>query len=223
MEEFVSSDVGLLDLLRKVSPQTVNQLAEAMGVTATAVRQRLTRLMGQGLVERAVQPGGRGRPSHQYRLTKLGRRRTGANFADLAVALWEEIREIKDPEVRRGLLRRISRRMADQYADHIHGETTEEKMQSLAELFADKQIPFEVARGEGGLPILNATACPYPELAEQDRGICAMERLLFEEVLGEEIRLSSCRLDGASCCEFEPRASADKAADKAAAEGGRGQ
>ena len=205
MDDFVSSDVGLLDLLRKVSPQTVNQLAEAMQVTATAVRQRLTRLMGQGLVERAVQSGGRGRPSHQYRLTDEGRRRTGANFADLAVALWQEIREIQDPEVRRGLLRRISRRLAEQYADQVRGETIEEKMESLAALFAEKRIPFEVERGQSGLPILNAVACPYPELAEQDRGICAMERLLFEEVLGEEMRLSACRLDGAGCCEFEPR------------------
>jgi hypothetical protein len=36
----------------------------------------------------------------RFRLTEKGRRRAGANFADLAIALWQEIREIKDPEVR---------------------------------------------------------------------------------------------------------------------------
>lgn len=200
----ISSDVGLLDLLRKVSPQTVTQLSEAMGVTATAVRQRLTRLMGQGLVERASQAAGRGRPSHQYRLTSAGRRKTGANFADLSIALWEEIRTIRDPEIRQGLLQRISRRLAVQYAEEISGTTLEEKMDSLVEMFARKRIPFEVSRTAEGLPVLNANACPYPDLAEQDRGICAMERLLFEEILGEEIRLSACRLDGATCCEFAP-------------------
>jgi DeoR family transcriptional regulator, suf operon transcriptional repressor len=40
-------------------------------------------------------------------------------------------------------------------------------------------------------------------LAEQDRGICGVERMLFSELLGENIRLSECRLDGASCCRFE--------------------
>lgn len=205
--DIVSSDVGLLDLLRQTSPQTVTQLAGAMGVTATAVRQRLTRLLGQGYIERASQPAGRGRPSHQYRLTASGRRQTGANFADLAVALWEEIRAIKDPEVRKGLLTRISKRLADQYAEEITGDTLLEKMDSLAAMFARKRIPFEVSFSDG-LPVLNATACPYPELAEQDRGICGMERLLFEEMLGEEIRLSTCRLDGADCCEFTPKGAA---------------
>ncbi|MCA9173963.1 MAG: MarR family transcriptional regulator [Planctomycetales bacterium] len=205
--EIVSSDVGLLDLLRKVSPQTVNQLADAMGVTATAVRQRLTRLMAQGLVERASQATRRGRPSHQYRLTLAGRRRTGANFADLAVALWEEVRAIGDPEVRRGLLQRISRRLAERYSEQISGTTLEEKMESLAAFFAQKRIPFVVSQSSEGLPILNATACPYPDLAEQDRSVCAMERLLFEEMLGQQIRLSNCRLDGGGCCEFTPGAS----------------
>lgn len=207
MDEFVSSDAALLDLLRKQSPQTVSQLAETMGVTATAVRQRLSRLLGQGLIQRdsSAAANGRGRPSHHYRLTDRGRRRTGANFADLALVLWQELREVKDPELRRGLLKRIARRMADQYSDEVTGATVEQRMKSLAELFSRRQVPFEVEQDSSGLPILNALACPYPELAEQDRGICAMERLMFEEVLGEEIRLSSCRLDGGGCCEFEPR------------------
>jgi predicted ArsR family transcriptional regulator len=51
--------------------------------------------------------------------------------------------------------------------------------------------------------VLTALACPYPELADQDRSVCAMERMLFAEVLGESVRLSKCRLDGDTCCSFE--------------------
>ena len=131
-----------------------------------------------------------------------GRRRTGANFADLAMALYQEIRQIKDPEVRRGLLLRISRRMAESYGAQITGQTTAERMTSLAELFKERQIPFEVSL-EGKLPVLNALACPYPQLAEQDHSICAMERMMFAELLGENIRLTQCRLEGHNCCTFE--------------------
>jgi predicted ArsR family transcriptional regulator len=63
-------------------------------------------------------------------------------------------------------------------------------------------VPFEVER-KGQLPVLTALACPYPELAEQDRSVCAMERLLMSELIGEDVRLSECRLDGDSCCRFE--------------------
>jgi len=51
--------------------------------------------------------------------------------------------------------------------------------------------------------VLRAVTCPYPELADQDRSICAMERLLFAEVLGTNVRLSGCRLEGNSECTFE--------------------
>src|SRR5262245_8227565 len=93
-----SSDVALLDLLRKHGPLSIAQLKAPMQVTATAVRQRLVRLLAQGDIERTTERVSRGRPLHRYALTDKGRRRAGANFADLAIALWQEIREIKDPE-----------------------------------------------------------------------------------------------------------------------------
>jgi predicted ArsR family transcriptional regulator len=137
-------------------------------------------------------------------LTKEGRRKTGANFAELAIALWQEIRQIADPEIRRGLLQRIARRLAAAYADRVQGQSLEERMEALSELYAERRIPFSVER-EGDLPVLTALACPYPELAEQDRAICGLERMLFSEVLGEELRLGECRLDGGVSCRFEPR------------------
>src|SRR5687767_15025242 len=118
-----TSDQALLDLLRTEGSQGVAQLASAMGVTATAVRQRLTRLLAQGDIERTAERISRGRPVYRYGLTDKGRRRAGANFADLAMALWQEIRGIKDPEIRRGLLGRISGRMATLYAGQIRGSS----------------------------------------------------------------------------------------------------
>jgi len=209
-----TSDLQILDLLRKQSALSVSQLISQTGVTATAVRQRLTRLLSQGLIEREALTGGRGRPSHKYKLTDLGRRSAGANFADLAVALWQEVREIKDQEIRRGLLKRLSKRMAESYAEQIHGDSVGERMESLAEMFTARQIPFEVKQvpasaattNERSLPVLSAHACPYPALAEQDQSICAMERMMFSELLGENVKLASCRLNGDPCCTFSPTA-----------------
>ncbi|MFV1966268.1 MAG: helix-turn-helix transcriptional regulator, partial [Pirellulaceae bacterium] len=195
------SDVAVLDLLRRRGSATVSDLVVAMDVTATAVRQRLTRLVAQGLVERSSSRGGRGRPSHHYLLSAKGRRKTGANFADLALALWREIHALEDSELRRTLLGGISRRLAEMYAESVEGESLAERMESLAELFNERRIPFAV-ESEAGLPVLTALACPYPDLAEQDRDVCVMERELFTEVLGENMRLDQCRLDGGKCCQF---------------------
>jgi predicted ArsR family transcriptional regulator len=215
-DEIVPSDVSILDLLRKRDQVTVSELATAMAVTATAVRQRLTRLMAQGFIQRTVVREGRGRPSHHYSLTTKGRRKTGANFADLAVALWQEVRAIGDTEVRRGLLQRISRRLAAQYGERMDGATVGERMEAVAELMGDRQIPFEVDHDKA-LPVLHALACPYPELAEMDRGVCAMERMLLSEMLGQNVRLERCRLDGDSCCTFEVQPTVASAASSSPA------
>ena len=196
------SDRTIVDYLRRRSVATIGDLVEFTGVTATAVRQRLTRLMEKGFVARESTAAGRGRPMHRYSLTPAGLRSGGTNYDNLAQVLWEEIREVRDPEVRQGLLKRVAERLADVYRDQIHGETLRERMTELVQLMSGQDLPFEIDESEE-LPVLTALACPYPDLAEQDRGVCAMEKMLLSNVLGEGLKLSSCRLDGANCCTFE--------------------
>ena len=200
--DLVPSDVAILDLLRKQQEMTVAQLSAAMQVTATAVRQRLNRLLDQQYITRMAIKAGRGRPSHRYLLTPKGERKTGANFADLAIALWQEIRSIDNVEIRRGLLQRISKRLTVMYGDQIQAETIAERLDQFGDLLTDREVPFSVSE-EGDLPVLTMLACPYPGLAEQDRSICSMERMMLADVLGSSVALTECRLDGDNCCTFE--------------------
>ncbi len=200
LPERKSNDV--LELLRRSGGMRIQELSADLGVTATAVRQRLNPLMVKGFVQRQLVREGRGRPFHRYEMTELGRRQTGSNFSDLATALWEEVRSMPDPEVRRGLLKRLSQRMANQYVDSVVGETPAARMESLTRLFAERDIPFEVQQMEGQLPVLKALGCPYTGLAETDRSVCAMERMMFGELVGAKLQLQECRLDGAHCCTF---------------------
>lgn len=233
-----SSDRGLLDLLRKEGSLGITELAAAMHVTATAVRQRLGRLMGLGLITRETLKPPRGRPSHRYALTDKALRQSGHNFVDLSLALWQEIRSIKEPEIRTGLLKRLSERMANEYRSQIQGNTLEERFESVAALFGNRNIPLsvdyvgtnlpvtspnaavststapddrsvEVVESSPELPILSVWACPYPQLAEQDRGICSLEKMLLTDLLGTRVKLTECRLDGGNCCRFQTAAVPD--------------
>jgi predicted ArsR family transcriptional regulator len=205
MSSVCPSDANLLDLLRKQDSMTVAQFEEALGVTATAVRQRLNRLLALGYVERDAEgTRGRGRPSYRYRLTMAGRRNAGVNFADLAIALWQELRSLKDRDVQRGLLQRIAQRLQAGYRTAAEGATLDQRMEAVAKIFRDRQIPFEVQHRPGQLPVLTALACPYPELADEDRTICAMERMLISDLLEHPVTLERCRLNGSKVCTFEP-------------------
>lgn len=199
------SDRAIIDFLRRENSCTVSELVDFVGVTATAVRQRLRRMMEQDLVVRKVERAGRGRPTHRYSLSPAGLRSGGNNFEDLAKVLWDELRSVEDSDVRQSLLQRLVGRMAELYRDKVEGSTIHEKMDSLVGLMRQCDVPFEVqlSEDESQLPILKALACPYPDLAEQDRAICSLEKMLFSEILGDQLRLSTCRLDGANGCTFE--------------------
>lgn len=205
-------DTLLLDHLRRHETASVGELGELLGVTATAIRQRLNRLMAEGLIERHLRPPasgegekrtGRGRPSYDYRLTDRGLEASGDNYHDLAEILWQEIRGIDEPSVRVGLIKRVAERLASRYSDQVGGEDLAQRMRELVKLMGEREVPVDVDES-GGLPVLTMLACPYPQLAQQDRSICAVEKVMISEVLGQGVRLSECRLDGGGCCSFEP-------------------
>lgn len=195
-----TTDAAVVELLRLDDSLEVGQLATGLGVTATAVRQRLDRLMRAGLVERVTVAKPRGRPSHAYSLTEAGRRLGGDNFKDLALALWREIRGIRDPGIRAGLIGRIGSALAETYRDRVVGDGVGPRLESVAALLRERDVSCSVEHGP--LPVLTTRSCPYPDLAEQDRGICAAERLMLQELIGSPVQLADCRLDGRSACRF---------------------
>lgn len=196
-------DADLLDLLRCDGPLGVVELAEAIEVTPTAIRQRLSRLLAQNLIERDVERCGRGRPRHRYHLTSKGLRLTGSNFTDLALALWTQLGTIESEEIRSELVGRVVKALAEGYAKEIRGVTIDERMRSLAGLLNRRRVPFSVD-GPPLEPVLTAHACPYPDLAEADPSICDLERMLFSELLGEEVQLRQCKVGGRTRCQFQP-------------------
>jgi predicted ArsR family transcriptional regulator len=202
-----ASDRELLDLIRRRGPLTVVEMAQQQGVTSTAVRNRLARLLATGLIERRAEHVGRGRPRHCYQASVEAHKRLGQNYADLAVALWEEMMgSVADRKLRRVLFVRITDRLADMYRNQVTGEEWEGRLVQLSHLLHDRGVEAEVARDAAGMSlILRQHSCPYYELAEADRAICALERKMFEKVLGRGLRLSQCRLDGDRSCDFEAK------------------
>ena len=186
---------------------TVQEMARESGVTATAVRNRLARLLDAGMVERQAEHVGRGRPRHAYQASTLAQKQLGQNYADLAVVLWNEMMHtVEDAKLRRLLFTRITAKLADLYRDRVTVDEWEGRLVQLSTVLHDQGIEAEVSRDNPALtPILRQHSCPYHELAELDPAICALERKMFEKILGRGLRLSQCRLDGDRSCDFEAK------------------
>lgn len=184
----------------------IGDLTESLRVTATAVRQRIDRMLERGLIEREKVVAGRGRPTYSYRITDSGRRVSAADVTELAEALWREILSIDDPELRDQLLTSVARRLGREYAAQLDSEAPlEERMRVLSRLLSARRVDSDVISA-GDLPVLDINACPYPTLADgsSDHSMCRLEEKLISEALGKPVHLSQCRLDGDTCCQFSP-------------------
>ncbi len=199
------NDRELIGLLRAKPVVSIGYLIEGMGVTATAVRQRLSRLMALGLVHRSHSVEGRGRPSHRYELTEKGRKTLANNLGDLAVVLWKEVQRIADTETRQQVISGVVERLALQYETEVQGSTTAQRMESITRMFAARDIPVTFEQ-RNGLPIIKVSGCPYPSLVEDNRDICVMEQRLLAKMIGQPMTLCECQHDGDSCCSFQSEA-----------------
>jgi len=201
--ENATTDADLINLLADSGPLAISDIMQHFAVTRTAVHQRLLRLMGEGLVDRELVRGGPGRPSYRYLLSPKARKLAGNNFADLSAVLWQEVLCSEDSKRPQRVVRGIAGALKALYANAIHGTTLKARMESLRELLEKRRVRCKVETLGGG-PTFTLHDCPYPDLADVDSTICQVETMLFSQLLGDEVVLSQCRLDGHACCQFGP-------------------
>ncbi|MDG2013634.1 MAG: winged helix DNA-binding protein [Pirellulaceae bacterium] len=197
------TDQSLLDLIRHQGSASIADLCDSLQVTATAVRQRLTRMVAADLLESVKVKQERGRPLHVYRLTPLGLRTMGENLSDLAEALWAEVTAIPDASVRQTVIEGVLQRLIKKYREQISGTTVTERLTSIATLFRQRRIPF-VVENQDSQATLRIVGCPYPRLNDHGDEICRFEQRLVSELLDLPVALNHCQCSssGGKCCTF---------------------
>jgi predicted ArsR family transcriptional regulator len=200
-----TNDREFLDQLHRLGSGTIAEICQAVGVTATAVRQRLVRLQSRGFISRVVVRNGRGRPHFVYQVSESGLKQLGENYSDLALILWQEMQRIEEQALRERIVQRVRESMVRRYGRTDRSRPLADRLKQLQASLADHGFDVEIDE-TGDLPILRENSCPYQELASSDEGICDLEQEVFGEVLGTRITLTKCCRDGHHCCEFQPAA-----------------
>lgn len=195
------SDQQFLEQLHRLCGGTIQEICSSVGVTATAIRQRLGRLEGLGLIVREVVRAGRGRPHHVYRVSDAGLRHLGENYRDLALILWRALHEIEDDEVRQSVMRSVRDGFVSRLGRVVAAENLPERVAQLHEALTNHGFSVEFDPS-GNLPVLREKSCPYSDLATVDPSICEMEKEVFRRILNADVALTQCCLDGGSHCEF---------------------
>ncbi len=192
----------IVDYLQRRQSATIKELEELLGVTTTAVRQHLTTLQAEGYVERRRQSGGVGRPHHVYSITSKAEELFACHCDDLALTLLEEVMALEGPDQTAILLSRVGARLAGRYDSVVKSTVLHERVEEMAAALENKGVLTDVVIGQNEEIMLQTHNCPYHELAQEHREICEMDEQIMRRVLGPDVHLSACMMDGAGCCTF---------------------
>lgn len=202
----------IIEHLQRHGTATVKEMEALLGVTTTAVRQHINTLTAEGYIRRQSVHNGVGRPHHVYAMTDKAQELFGCHCDDLALTLLQEVFNIEGPARAQMLLDRVGNRLAQRYAGSVRGLGLQQRVAEMAGALEERGVLTDnIVQADGSI-ILTAYNCPYHELAQQHREICDMDEKMMRSVLGSEVTLSACIMDGHSRCSFVVRPTAIAAA-----------
>jgi predicted ArsR family transcriptional regulator len=121
---------------------------------------------------------------------------------DLALTLLEEVFALEGPDRTQTLLNRVGDRLAKRYATAVQADGLQERVEQLAVALSDRGVLTGVEVEDENMIVLHAYNCPYHELALEHRAICEMDEEVMRKVLGSDVNLSACMMDGHHGCSF---------------------
>jgi predicted ArsR family transcriptional regulator len=176
----------------KRAEATAGDLASALGMTETGVRQHLDALADNGLVAASKGPSeGRGRPPTLWSLTDLAQDLFPDRHDDLTLDLITAVRSALGDD---GLQRVIGARADQQrvaYANAVPKRgTLRDRAEALARVRTDEGYIAEVVDDPDGDGVLLVEHhCPICTAASACAGLCASELELFRAVMGPKVRI----------------------------------
>lgn len=199
-----AAGMRIIKLLVGKPPQTVADLIKAVGVTRTAVTEQLGELVAGGFAVRTSQRlPGRGRPRHLYSATDAALLLLFASNQRLLVpAMWRAIRQLGGEALRRQVLSRVSREMAEYYRQRIHGKSPVERLRQMSQLLAEEGDLVDINKDSDGRLVINKRSCGFFSMFEESRSVCSVDEEMISRVVGAPVRRTACRHDGDPCCQF---------------------
>ena len=192
----------IIEYIQRNGSATIKDLEQLLGITTTAVRQHLNTLQNEGYIERRTVHTGVGRPHHAYGVTAKAQEIFACHCDDLALTLLEEVFALEGVDRTNLLLSRVSNRLANKYQQSVRSELLVERVDELAGALYQRGVLTDVKAEDNDTFILHTYNCPYHELAQDHREICEMDEAMLRQVLGSDVNLTNCMMDGHQGCSF---------------------
>ncbi len=193
-----SSSGEILRLLRR-EPQSVNDLAGALGVTDNAVRAHLASLERDGLIQQAGRRPGFRKPESIYDITPKAERLFAKAYApvlEALLAVLESDLSEKELDIK---LRKVGRHLAAPYLQSMKGLSVRQRAKKTLQIIEDFGGLADVERRDSQAFVIGF-GCPFAEIVNSHPKLCVVVRTLVGELLGQGVQEQCQRGERPRCC-----------------------
>lgn len=189
--------------VKRSGEATADELANALGISASAVRQHLSALRAAGLVDAHREPGRRGRPADRYHATAQADPLFGAADDALSIELLGHIEE-EDPELVGRVFERRRRRLVADARARMADASTDDRIAILTDLLDAQGYLADSERLADGRHRISLHNCAMWSVASRYRQACASEIDFMRDLLPEAtVQRVTHKTAGAHACVYE--------------------
>ncbi len=193
----------LLDTMKRRGEVRVDELADALGVTVSAVRQHLSALQSDGWVDHREVRAGPGRPHHLYRLSPEGDQLFPRAYAAMVTDLLAEA-EAEDPELVDRMFERRRVRRVQRAQVRLEGMALPDRVRELTRILDEDGYLAEAIDLPNGRFRIVEHNCAILAVASKYGGACGTELEFIREVLpGAKVERVAHLLAGGHVCAYE--------------------
>ncbi|MCU6794652.1 MULTISPECIES: metalloregulator ArsR/SmtB family transcription factor [Paenibacillus] len=196
----------VLTMLKTKGPLAVSEIAKQLGITEMAVRRHLNTLERDGLIESKLVRQAMGRPTNLYSLTESADELFPKNYYNLTLDLLGELVEEAGEAKVQLLFERRKEKMIDRYEEQMQGKELGDRVKALAEIQNANGYMVNWSADEDGTFVINEHNCPISQVANQYNHACHCELMMFETLLGADVKRTECLVKGGLKCSYSIQA-----------------
>ncbi|MFZ9875491.1 MAG: helix-turn-helix transcriptional regulator [Candidatus Nanopelagicales bacterium] len=197
------------ELLKK-GPISASDLADALGISAVAVRKHLDDMTEKSLAEcheippfGPAKPKGRGRPAKVYSLTPQGRDFFENQYQGLAEDSVDFINQLQGSKGVKLFAEKRASKIFEKYVSEIEkSKSLDKKVEKLTEVLTKEGFAATSDKGSGPTHTIQLCQhnCPIAHVAEKHNEFCDAELEMFNSILGVNVTRLSTIAKGGNVC-----------------------
>lgn len=205
IEQLPTTRRAILNLLKRQGPLDASEVASALSLTAAAVRQQLSRLEDDGLLQHqqaALEGPRRGRRRHLYELTAAAEALYPKRYGDLTTEL---LGYLGGPDAARvdELFEQRRRRRVAGALPRTSGLSFDEQVRALTSILDEDGYLAEAERLPDGSWRITEHNCAILTVAHGFSQACTSELAFIREALpGADVHRVAHIMDGAHVCAY---------------------